>query len=62
MKQGSDYVKKLKPILIIAGILAAIVLITLGCIWLYTRNVHYGFYKTVPHPEAYFQLPLSEYR
>jgi hypothetical protein len=44
--------KKLKPVLIITTTLAAIVLITLGGIWLYTRNAHYDFYKTVPPAEA----------
>lgn len=44
--------KKLKPILIIAAILAAIVLITLGCVWLYMYNADYDFYKTVPPAEA----------
>lgn len=44
--------KKLKPVLIIAAVLAAVVLITLGGIWLYTRNAHYDFYKSVPPTEA----------
>lgn len=44
--------KKLKPILIITAALAAVVLITLGGIWLYTRNAHYDFYKAVPPAEA----------
>lgn len=44
--------KKLTPVLIITAALAAVVLIALGGIWLYTRNAHYDFYKTVPPAEA----------
>jgi hypothetical protein len=44
--------KKMKPILIIAAITAAILLIVLGCTWLYMYNADYYFYKTVPPAEA----------
>jgi hypothetical protein len=44
--------KKLTPVLIFCAIIAAIVLIALGCIWLYMYNSDYDFHKTVPSDEA----------
>ena len=43
---------KKKTILIAAAAIAAVVLLTLGGVWLYTRTAHYDFYKTVPPSEA----------
>lgn len=43
---------KQKTILILAGAIAAVILLTLGGIWLYSRSANYTFYKTVPPAEA----------
>ena len=43
---------KQKTTLIIASAIAAVILLTLGGIWLYTREANYTFYKTVPPAEA----------
>lgn len=52
--------KRTKPILIIAAIIAAIVLIILGSVWLYMYNTDYGFYKSVPEHEAIARTKLVE--
>lgn len=52
--------KKTKPILFIAAIIAAIVLITLGGIWLYMYEADYGFYKSVSPEEAAARTKLVE--
>lgn len=44
--------KKRTVILIVIGIVAAIVLLTVCGVLLYIRNADYGFYKTVPPSEA----------
>lgn len=52
--------KRTKLILIIAAVIAVIILITLGCIWLYMYNADYGFYKTVPPDEATARIKLVQ--
>lgn len=52
--------KRIKPLLIIAAIIAAIVLIILGSVWLYMYNADYGFYKTVPQDEANARTKLVQ--
>lgn len=44
--------KRFKPLFIILAIIIVIILLTVGGVWLYIRNINFDFYKTVPPDEA----------
>ena len=49
---------KKKTILLVAAATAAVVLVTLGGIWIYTKTAKYDFYKTVPPAEAIARMQM----
>lgn len=49
---------KKKTLLFIAAAIAAVILLTIGCLWLYIHNANYTFYKTVPPAQAIARTEL----